>query len=101
MTEKVKGNRFYLNHNATKTGRQPDFKGNYKLTTKELQSLIELYKRYQAKGEEPILQVDMSAWLNYGDDGSKSVGVEPEIWMGERKKKAEEPSPFADDFSIS
>ena len=43
----------------------------------------------------------MSAWLNYADDGSKSVGVEPEIWMGERKKKAEEPSPFADDFSIS
>ncbi len=87
--QSVKGNDFYLNHNDRKTSpKQPNLRGNMKLSVAELQALIGIYKRAQERNEEPVLQIDIAGWTSQDrDNGNPFVFCRPEIYTGERKKK--------------
>lgn len=87
--QSVKGDDFYLNHNEKTPGtKQPNLRGNMKLSIAELQALIGIYKRAQERNEEPVLQIDIAGWISQDrDNGNPFVYCRPEIYTGERKKK--------------
>ena len=97
MSDKaVKGEAFYMNSNKDKSAHNhPDLKGRMMMSVAELQALIAIYKRAQERQEDPVLQIDFAGWLRESkEDGKPYVYCAPEIYTGERKKKAQSSSSF-------